>query len=156
MESAELEILLREEALTPLHREKWLSCRRLDGLADCGQQHFGGRTGRVRVLAGDQKTVTNDVRRPVRGLGEGRAELQHFALDQEGDNLREPDFILFAVGEAGHFLASNEQRPVGCLDVAQRAGGMTYDSYGLAGRDEGLDQLDRVRIVGEIPHWAVP
>jgi hypothetical protein len=36
--------------------------------------------------------------------------------------------------------------------VTQRAGRITHDAHWLSGSNEGLDQLDRTLVLGEIPY----
>jgi len=97
----------------------------------------------------------DDVHAPVGRFREDGTELQHLVLDEEGNHLGQAHVLFLAVGEAGHFLALDQRLAIGRLDVAQRSGRMTHDGDGLAGGEEGLDQLDRVLVFGEVPHRAV-
>src|SRR5262249_8233652 len=51
--------------------------------------------------------------------------------------------------------AFNQRLAVWHLDVTQYSRGMTNQGDRLTGGEEGLDQLDRILIFGEIPHRAV-
>jgi hypothetical protein len=109
----------------------------------------------MRVLPRDQQAVGNDMRCPVRLLREDGAQSQHLIFDQKGHDLGKPDGFFFAVGEAGHLLALDQNLSVRRLDVTQRARGMTHDGNCLTRGKEGLDQLHGVLVFGEIPHRAV-
>jgi hypothetical protein len=38
---------------------------------------------------------------------------------------------------------------------AEGTGDVAYQRHRLTGAEEGLDELERIRIFGQIPHWAV-
>src|SRR5271154_5755587 len=107
------------------------------------------------VLSRDQQTIGDDVNLPVGLLREDGAQFQHLIFDKKGHYFGETDSFLLAVGEAGNFLALNQKLAVWRLDVTESAGGMTHYADRLTGGEEGLDQLDGVLVVGEIPHRAV-
>src|SRR5262249_32240702 len=64
-------------------------------------------------------------------------------------------FLLLTIGEACNLLALNQRLAVWRLDVTQHSRGMTHQGNWLTGSEKGLDQLDRVLVFGEIPHWTV-
>src|ERR1700678_3470636 len=118
-------------------------------------QKLGGRAGRGRILPGDQLAISDGVDVPVLHLAKDRAEAHQLVLDEEGHHFRQSYRFLFAIGEAGHGLAGDERLAVRGLDMPQRAGRVADQREGLAGGDEGFDQLDRVLVFGEIPHRPV-
>ena len=63
----------------------------------------------------------------------------------------EADGLLLAIGEAGHIFAGDQRRAIRPHDIAQHARSVADEGDGLARRDEGSDQSDRMRILGEIP-----
>src|SRR5262245_35150713 len=128
---------------------------RLFGLTSVDQD-LGGRAGRGRVLAGNQQPVDDKVDFPVLDLGEDGAESEQLVFDQERNDLSKADIRLLTVGEPRHVLSLDQRFAGGGLDVAQHAGGMADQRDWLAAGEEGLDQFDRVRIFGEVPHGAVP
>src|SRR5262249_49477029 len=105
-------------------------------------QNLGGRTGRGRVLAGDQLAVGDRVNASVLDLGKGGAEAHQFVLDEEGNHLRQAHLFLLTIGEAGHVLALDERLAFRGRDMAQRAGSVAHKRNGFAGSDKRFDQLD--------------
>ena len=108
------------------------------------------------VLTGDQQRVGDDVHAPVLDLGEGRTEAEQLVFDEERDDLGQANSLFLPVGEPSHVLALDQRLAGGGLDVAQHAGGMADQRDWLTGGEEGLDQLDRVRIFGQVPYGAWP
>src|SRR5215471_19798403 len=90
---------------------------RLFGLKGVDQD-LGGRSGRSRVLAGDQQSVGDDVDAPVFDLGESGAEAEQLVLDEEWHHLGQANIRLLTVGEPSHLLALDQRLAGGGLDVA--------------------------------------
>src|SRR5260370_14882742 len=107
------------------------------------------------ILSRDQQAIADHVILPAGLLREDGTQLQHLVFDKKRHHFGEADLLFLAVGEAGNFLALHQKLAVRRLDVTQRTRGMTYDGDWLAGSKEGLDQLDGVLVLGEIPHRAV-
>src|SRR5271154_2260344 len=107
------------------------------------------------VLSRDKQAVGDDVNSPVGHLREDRAQFQHLIFDKKWHYFGEADVCFLAVCEAGHFLALNQRLALWRLDVTQHAGGMTHYADWLTCGKEGLDQLDGVLVLGEIPHRTV-
>src|SRR5277367_569711 len=107
------------------------------------------------VLSRDKQAVGDDVNYPVGHLREDRAQFQHLIFDKKWHYFGEADVCFLAVGEAGHFLALNQRLALWRLDVTQHARGMTHYADWLTCGKEGLDQLDGVLVLGEIPHRTV-
>lgn len=107
------------------------------------------------VLPRDQLTVGDHMNSPVCRFRKDSTQLQHLVFDKERYDLGEAHIFLLAVGKARHFPALHQRPAVGCLDMAQRTSRMTHDRDCLAGGEEGLDQFDRVVVLGEIPHRTV-
>src|SRR5438067_4752645 len=59
------------------------------------EQHLRGLGRRCRVLAGDQETIANHVRAPVRTLRIQAALGLEFVFDQEGHDLGQADAFFF-------------------------------------------------------------
>src|SRR5262245_10720258 len=93
--------------------------------------------------------------RPVGRLREDAAQPCQLVFDKEGHHLGEADGFFLAVGETGNLLALNQGLAVWRLDMTQSSRGMTNQGDRLTGGKEGLDQLDRVSVLDEIPHRAV-
>src|SRR5262249_54946225 len=127
---------------------------RLFGLKGVDQD-LGGRSGRGRVLAGDQQSVGDDVDTPVFDLGESGTEAEQLVLDEERHDLGQANIRLLTVGEPGHLLALDQRLAGGGLYVAQDPGGMADQRHKLSGGKKRLDQLDGIRVFGQIPHWTV-
>ena len=72
-------------------------------------QDLGGRSGRGRILAGDQQPVGDDVDTPVFDLRESGTEAEQFVLDEKRHDLSQPNIGLLTVGEAGHLLALDQR-----------------------------------------------
>src|SRR5262249_4831369 len=85
-----------------------ITAGRLFGLKGVDQD-LGGRSGRGRVLAGDQQPVGDDVDAPVFDLGEGGTEGEQLVLDEERHDLGQPNIRLLSAGEPGHLLALNSR-----------------------------------------------
>src|SRR5262245_16569835 len=81
--------------------------------------------------------------------------LMSSSLDEEWDDVRQAHIFLLTVGEACNLLALNQRLAVWRLGVPQHSRCMTHQGNWLTSGEEGLDQLDRILIFGEIPHWAV-
>src|SRR5215475_3423723 len=92
---------------------------------------------------------------PVLDLGVSGAEAEQFVLDQERHDLGEADIRLLTVGEPGYLLSLDQRLAGGGLYVPQNAGSMADQRHGLAGGEEGLDQLDGIGVFGQVPHRAV-
>src|ERR1700730_9623658 len=118
-------------------------------------QRLRGRARRMWILSRDPQAVADNVNLPIGLLREDGTQLQHLVFDKEGHHFGEDNLFLLAVGEPGDFLTLHQRLAFRCLDVTQRAGGMTYDGDCFAGGKEGLDQLDGVLVFSEIPHRTV-
>src|SRR5262245_61309276 len=92
---------------------------------------------------------------PVFDLGKGGTEAEQLVLDEERHDLRQPDIGLLTVSEPGHLLPLDQRLAGGGLYMAQDAWGMADQRHRLSGGKEGLDQLDGIGVVGQIPRWAV-
>src|SRR5262245_43057617 len=92
---------------------------------------------------------------PVLNLGVSGAEAEQFVLDQERHDLGKADIRLLTVGKPGYLLSLDQRLAGGGLDVPQNAGSMADQRHGLAGGEEGLDQLDGIGVFGQVPHRAV-
>ena len=118
------------------------------------QQRLGPRLGRGRVLAGDEPPVGDDEGDPVRRLLVEPAEALQLVLHEERHDLGEVDRFLLAVGEARHPLALHDRLALE-LDAMEHAGRVADRGDRLAGVVEGLDEGDRMRVLGQVPHRAV-
>src|SRR5262249_13760136 len=76
-------------------------------------------------------------------------------LDEERHDLGQANIRLLTVGEPGHLLALDQRLAGGGLYVAQDPGGMADQRHKLSGGKKRLDQLDGIRVFGQIPHWTV-
>src|SRR5262249_26035047 len=118
-------------------------------------ENLGRGTGRGRILTGDEQAIGENVRLPVAGLGEEAALRLQLVLDKEAHDLGQANRLLLALGEAGDLLALKQRLAVGPLGVTQHAGRVAYKGKGLAGAQRRLDQLDRVRVLSQVPHRPV-
>jgi len=110
---------------------------------------------RGRVLAGDQHAVGDHVGREVGALAVVRAEPRQLIFEQEGDGVGQPDSLFLTIGEAGDLAPRDQRRAIRRLGVREDRGGMADRGERLA-RGEGLlDDLLRIRVVGEIPQRTV-
>src|SRR5262245_50738052 len=90
---------------------------RLFGLKGVDQD-LGGRSGRGRVLTGDQQSVGDDVDTPVFDLGESGTEAEQLVLDEERHDLGQANIRLLTVGEPGYLLALDQRLAGSGLYVA--------------------------------------
>src|SRR6516225_9384801 len=92
---------------------------------------------------------------PVLHFGVSGAEAEQLVFDEERNDLGQANSLLLPVGEPGHVLALDQRLAGGGLDAAPDAGRMADQRHRLPGGEEGLDQLDGIRVFGQVPHRAV-
>src|SRR5262245_16353294 len=81
-------------------------------------QDLGGRSGRGRVLAGDQQSVSDEVDTPVFDFGESGTEAEQLVLNEERHDFGQANIRLLTVREPGHLLALDQRLAGGGLYVA--------------------------------------
>jgi hypothetical protein len=106
-------------------------------------------------LTGDELAIDDYVHAPVFDFGENGTEADKLVLDQERHNLRKTYSLFLGVGEAGDITSLNKRGTIGIGHAMQDARCMANESDRLAGCNEGFDELDRIRIFGQIPERAV-
>ncbi len=89
---------------------------------------------------------------PVRRLREARALRLKLVLDKKRNDVGEANRLLLAIGEPCHRLARDQRPAIRTFDMAQHARRVAHERDGFAGADEGFDQPDRIRVLGEVPH----
>lgn len=95
-------------------------------------------------MTGDQLAVGDCVNSPVLHLGKGGTEAHQFVLDKEGHHLCQPYSFFFAIGEAGHGLAIDQELAGWRLEMTERTRRVADHREDLAGSEERFQQLDRV------------
>src|SRR5215475_14206108 len=104
-------------------------------------QDLGGRSGRGRVLAGDQQSVSDEVDTPVFDFGESGTEAEQLVFNEERHDFGQANVRLLAVREPGHLLALDRGLPGGVFYVAWAAGGRKAQGKGLPGGKEEFDRF---------------
>jgi len=92
---------------------------------------------------------------PVSGLGEVGTLRLEFVLDEKGHHLGKSHGFFLGIGEAGNVLALHQGLALRRPYMTERARRVTNEGDGLVGSQESLNQLDRVLVLGQVPHRAM-
>jgi len=126
-----------------------------DGSGELLEKKLCSRSGRGRILAGDQKAILDHVWSRVCALREDTALRPQFVFDQERHNLGQFDRFFFGVREASHLLAGDEWLALRSGHMAERSRCMAYQCHRLTRCKERLNQLDGVLVFSYVPQRAV-
>ncbi len=102
-------------------------------------------------MSGDQQTVSDDMRLPVRQLRVFALVLLEHIFDQERNDLGQSDGFFLGIREAGHRFALHYGFSFGVFGMAQHAGRVTNGSERFPRSQRRFDQGDGGGIFGEIP-----
>jgi hypothetical protein len=131
------------------------SNEQLDLLGQQVEKLLRGGARRGWVLTGDQQAVGDDCT-PQSPVVEKWAP---FALSssstRKGTTRVSPTASSSVLVKPVTFLPLHQGPSLRRLYVAQRARCVTNEGDGLVGGQESLNQLDRVLVLGQVPHWAM-